>query len=145
MKTIEYKLGEVGYSDNEIEYIKTLKEDEINTLLNHKYNVNITKLMKEKKFIFAKQIYNIMKEPKNKKTFERTIKPELYEAWQMLYRTKDVEELMEITGKSYPIIQRALMHGHVKNDELCDTISKFYEDRSKKQKGQAKSILENLI
>ena len=52
-KTIEYKLGEVGYSDNEIEYIKTLKEDEINTLLNHKYNVNITKLMKEKKFIFA--------------------------------------------------------------------------------------------
>ena len=52
---------------------------------------------------------------------------------------------MEITGKSYPIIQRALMHGHVKNDELCDTISKFYEDRSKKQKGQAKSILENLI
>lgn len=52
-KTIEYKLGEVGYSDNEIEYIKTLKEDEINTLLNHKYNVNITKLMKEKYFIFA--------------------------------------------------------------------------------------------
>ena len=86
-----------------------------------------------------------MKEPKNKKTFERTIEPELYEAWQMLYRTKDVEELMEITGKSYPIIQRALMHGHVKNDELCDTISKFYEDRSKKQKGQAKSILEKLI
>mgnify|MGYP004666843845 FL=1 len=52
-KTIEYKLSEVGYSDNEIEYIKTLKEDEINTLLNHKYNVNITKLMKEKYFIFA--------------------------------------------------------------------------------------------
>ncbi len=52
-KNIEYKLGEVGYSDNEIEYIKTLKEDEINTLLNHKYNVNITKLMKEKYFIFA--------------------------------------------------------------------------------------------
>ena len=48
-----------------------------------------------------------MKETKNKKTFERTIEPELYEAWQMLYRTKDVEELMEITGKSYPIIQRA--------------------------------------
>ena len=52
-KTIEYKLSEGGYSDNEIEYIKTLKEDEINTLLNHKYNVNITKLMKEKYFIFA--------------------------------------------------------------------------------------------
>ena len=86
-----------------------------------------------------------MKEAKNKKTFERTIEPELYEASQMLYRTKDDEELMEITGKSYPIIQRALMHGHVKNYELCDTISKFYEDRSKKQKGQAKSILEKLI
>ena len=80
-----------------------------------------------------------------KKVLERTIDEDLFKSWQMLYRTKDVEELMEITGKSYPIIQRALMHGHVKNDELCDTISKFYEDRSQKQKGQAKSILENLI
>lgn len=109
-----------------------------------KSSTKIRRRFELKKFIFAKQIYNIMKETKNKKTFERTIEPELYEAWQMLYRTKDVEELMEITGKSYPIIQRALMHGHVKNDELCDTISKFYEDRSQKQKGQAKSILEKL-
>ena len=87
------------------------------------------------------------KETKNptKKVLERTIDEDLFKSWQMLYRTKDVEELMEITGKSYPIIQRALMHGHVKNDELCDTISKFYEDRSQKQKGQAKSILEKLI
>ena len=86
-----------------------------------------------------------MKEPKNKKTFERTIEPGSEGGWKMLYGTREVEKWKEITGKSYPIIQRALMHGHVKNDELCDTISKFYEDRSKKQKGQAKSILENLI
>lgn len=52
-KTVEYKLGEVGYSDNEIEYVKTRSEEEVNYLLNHKYNVNITKLMKEKYFIFG--------------------------------------------------------------------------------------------
>ena len=51
-KTIEYRLSEVGYSDNEIDYIKSLDEEKVNVLLNHKYNVNITKLMKEKYFIF---------------------------------------------------------------------------------------------
>ena len=79
-----------------------------------------------------------------KKVFERTIEEELYNAWKMQYRTKDVEELQEITGKSYPIIQRALHFGHVKNEELCDTISNFYIQRSEKQREQARKIASNL-
>lgn len=75
-----------------------------------------------------------------KKVFERTISKELFDAWQTNYRTKDIEELMEITGKSYPIIQRALHNGHVKNDALCDTISNFYINRVNKQKEQAEKM-----
>ena len=52
-KSVEYKLGELGYSDNEIEYVKSRSENEVNYLLNHEYSVNITKLMKEKYFIFG--------------------------------------------------------------------------------------------
>lgn len=85
------------------------------------------------------------KKETTKKVFERTIELDLFQAWQLLYRTSDIEEIMEITGKSYPVIQRAVLYGHVKNDEVCDTISKFYEDRSAKQKEQAKKILENII
>ena len=51
-KTTDYKLSEIGYTANEISLIKELKKEEIDTILKHKYNVNITKLMKEKYFIF---------------------------------------------------------------------------------------------
>lgn len=81
----------------------------------------------------------------NKKTYERTIEEELFQAWQMLRRTEDVPELIEITGKSYPIIYRALNFGHVKEESVTDDISLFYKTRSLKQKQQAKQILKNLI
>lgn len=75
-----------------------------------------------------------------KKTFERTIDEDLFNAWKMLYRTGDIPELMELTGKSYPIIQNALHKGHVKSESVCDTISKFYIERREKQKEQARKI-----
>ena len=75
-----------------------------------------------------------------KKTFERTIDEDLFNSWKMLYRTGDIPELMELTGKSYPIIQNALHKGHVKSESVCDTISNFYIARREKQKEQARKI-----
>lgn len=52
-KTIEYKLSEVGYTENEIDVIKReLAEEEMNFLLNKKYSVNVSKLVKQDYFIF---------------------------------------------------------------------------------------------
>lgn len=85
-----------------------------------------------------------MKKPETKKAtkkvFERTIDEDLFNSWKMSYRTGDIPELMELTGKSYPIIQNALNKGHVKNESVCDTISNFYIARREKQKEQARKI-----
>lgn len=52
-KTIEYKLGEIGYSTNEIKVIKdTFDNDKINDLLNSKYKSNLTKFINEKYFLY---------------------------------------------------------------------------------------------
>lgn len=52
-ETIEYKLGEVGYSSGEIKVIKEELEDkEIDKILKSKYNKNLSKVIKEKYFIF---------------------------------------------------------------------------------------------
>ena len=82
-----------------------------------------------------------MSKEKKVKTYERTIEPELFESWSMLRRTDDAQELIQLTGKSYPIIYR----GHVKEESIVDDISLFYATRSLKQKQQAKIILKNLV
>ena len=52
-KTYEYKLVKIGYSKQETSTLeKELKDKELNTLLDKKYNKNISKLVKEKYFIF---------------------------------------------------------------------------------------------
>lgn len=83
---------------------------------------------------------NSKPEVKKKRTFERTIEPELFKAWKSKRRTGDVEELIKITGKSYPIISRALLYGHAPNVEVADAISTFFIERSKKEKDQAEKI-----
>ena len=75
-----------------------------------------------------------------KKVFERTIDENLFEAWKSKRRTTDVRDLMKKTGKSEPIIYRALQFGHVKKQDLVDDISNFYIERSKKEKAQAEQI-----
>lgn len=53
-ETIEYKLGEVGYSSGEIKLIKEeLNDKEIEKILNSTYNKNLSKVIKEKYFIFS--------------------------------------------------------------------------------------------
>ena len=52
-KTYEYKFTKIGYSKEEVKLLeKELKNEELDTLLNRKYNKNITKFIKEKYFIF---------------------------------------------------------------------------------------------
>lgn len=52
-KTDEYKLGEVGYTENEIKIIlKELKDKELDKIINSKYKKNLTKFLKEKYFIY---------------------------------------------------------------------------------------------
>ena len=52
-KTYEYKFTKIGYSKEEVKLLeKELKNKELDTLLNRKYNKNITKFIKEKYFIF---------------------------------------------------------------------------------------------
>ena len=48
----EYKLEEIGYTEDEIKVIVKLKDNEIKTILNKEYNNVIPKLLKEKYFLF---------------------------------------------------------------------------------------------
>lgn len=54
-KTYEYKFNKIGYNKEEVVVLKNeLKDKQLDELLNHKYDKNITKLVKEKYFIFNK-------------------------------------------------------------------------------------------
>ena len=46
-QSVEYKLTEVGYTDNEIKVIvKSLDEKQVEKILSSKYNKNLTKFLK---------------------------------------------------------------------------------------------------
>lgn len=52
-KTAEFRLGEVGYTSNEIKVItKTLKDEQVEKIIKLKYDKNLTKFLKEKYFIY---------------------------------------------------------------------------------------------
>lgn len=54
-KTYEYKFNKIGYNKEEVVVLKKeLKDKQLDELLNHKYDKNITRLVKEKYFIFNK-------------------------------------------------------------------------------------------
>ncbi len=54
-KTYEYKFNKIGYNKEEVVVLKKeLKDKQLDELLNHKYDKNITKLVKGKYFIFNK-------------------------------------------------------------------------------------------
>ena len=54
-KTYEYKFNKIGYNKEEVVVLKNeLKDKQLDELLNHKYDKNITRLVKEKYFIFNK-------------------------------------------------------------------------------------------
>lgn len=52
-KTPEFKLGEIGYTENEVKVITAkLKDKELETIINSKYKKDLTKFLKEKYFIY---------------------------------------------------------------------------------------------
>ena len=52
-QSVEYKLTEVGYTDNEIKVIvKSLDEKQVEKIVSSKYKKNLTKFLKEKYFIY---------------------------------------------------------------------------------------------
>jgi len=60
---------------------------------------------------------------------ERNIPKELHEAWQRLRSKKDVAALMQLTGKSKPVISAALKNGYVSNPGLAERITEYYNAR----------------
>lgn len=50
--SIDYKLRKIGYSTTDITILKKMNEDELNKILNTKYNDKIVNLMQNKFFIF---------------------------------------------------------------------------------------------
>lgn len=80
-----------------------------------------------------------------KKTFERTINPVLFETIKMLRRIQDAKELVTITGFSRPVIDKALSFGHIRDSTLEVAIVNYYKERQAWQEKAAKDLLETLI
>lgn len=80
---------------------------------------------------------------KKQRKFEMTITKELWKAWNALRKKGDSEKLQNITGKSRPMIDRALNFGHVNDEELKEAITKFYAERKEKELKQANELTLN--
>lgn len=77
---------------------------------------------------------------KKKTKFEMTVSKELFAGWKKNRRRGDTEKLMEITGRSRPVIDRALNFGYAKKEELIDAISNFFITRLQEEKAKAKEM-----
>lgn len=73
-----------------------------------------------------------------------TIAPELHEAWARARRKNDPREIAERLGKSRALIDRALKYGHVKDQQVVEGITKFYEERVEGETRDGKSLLRKL-
>lgn len=80
-----------------------------------------------------------------KKTFECTITPVLFETIKLLRRHEDAKTLTETTGFSRPVIDKALTFGHIRDSTLEVAIINFYQERQSFQENAAKELLETLI
>lgn len=78
------------------------------------------------------------------KDLKPTIAPELFEAWKKLRRIGDSEQLAELLGKSKPVIDKALKYGFVKNQEVVQGITKFYNDRLQAETKDGAELLSKL-
>jgi nitrogen regulatory protein PII-like uncharacterized protein len=70
----------------------------------------------------------------------RTISEELHNAWTRLRRKKDPETIAEALGVSRPVIDKALLYGHVLMEGLAPKITKFFEDRLDQEKADAERL-----
>ena len=84
-------------------------------------------------------------EKNSKKTFECTINPVLFETIKMLRRVQDAKDLVDKTGFSRPVIDKALNYGHIRDAVLEKAIVAFYQDREEWQEKEAKKLLTKLV
>lgn len=100
--------------------------------------------------LFQKSIYIwIMNSKKNSKKagkkppmaerYPRTISKALFDKWQHLKRYNDGRDLVNETGKSRPIIDRAIKYGHCKDEELITAITNFFVNRLNREKAAEKN------
>lgn len=78
---------------------------------------------------------------KTAKRWERTISADLHEAWKTLRRPGDVALIMEETGMSRPVVDRALNSGYVSLPDLIDKINSFFQSRLERENKKAKDLL----
>lgn len=84
-------------------------------------------------------------EKNSKKTFECTINPVLFETIKMLRRVQDAKDLVDKTGFSRPVIDKALNYGHIRDAVLEKAIVAFYQEREEWQEREAKKLLTKLV
>lgn len=84
-------------------------------------------------------------EKNSKKTFECTINPVLFETIKMLRRVQDAKDLVDKTGFSRPVIDKALNYGHIRDAVLEKAIVAFYQEREEWQEKEAKKLLTKLV
>lgn len=85
-----------------------------------------------------------MENKKTKKTFELTIDAALFELIKILRRYEDIQKLVEKTGLSRPVIDKALNFGHIRQASLETAIIEFYENRAKEQADAVDRIINIL-
>jgi hypothetical protein len=76
-----------------------------------------------------------------KERYPLNISQDVFDAWQFMKRKKDAEKLMQKTGLSRPIIDRALKYGHINNDKLESQITNFFAKRYEKENGAGVKLL----
>ena len=79
------------------------------------------------------------------KTFECTINPVLFETIKMLRRWQDAKDLVDKTGFSRPVIDKALNYGHIRDAVLEKAIVDFYKAREDWQENEAQELLTKLL
>lgn len=79
------------------------------------------------------------KKPPMAERYPRTISKALFDKWQRLKRYNDGRDLVNETGKSRPIIDRAIKYGHCKDELLIAAITDFFVNRLNREKQTVKS------
>lgn len=69
---------------------------------------------------------------KEKKLYEMTISPELFEQWKDHKRWNDLGPISKLLGCSKPTASRALKYGHVLQPGYAEKITRFFVEREEK-------------
>lgn len=72
--------------------------------------------------------------------FKRTISEDLFTSWENNKRPGDATRIKNITGRCYPVVQRALKYGYVMDSSLSDQINNYFLDRKSQEAAAAEKI-----